>query len=497
MKKFYITTPIYYASGKPHIGHLYTTIAADIFARYYRLKLGDENVFFLTGTDEHGSKIKQEADKHNLDPKSFCDKISQIYKNVFSDYNISYNKFIRTTDPEHEKFVQEFVEKIYRAGDFYQAEYEGKYCVSCEKFITEKELIDGKCPDHLIEPQIIKETNWFFKLQKYLPKIKTLIESNELKILPESSKKEVLGLIAQGIPDFSISRDKDRVQWGIELPWDKTQLVYVWCDALTNYLSTEPVKNWWPAQLQLMGRDILKFHALYWPAMLMSAGYDLPEIIFAHGFFTVNGQKMSKTIGNVIDPVDLLSKFGSDAAKYLILSQFPFGNDGDIQKDKFVNKYNSELANGLGNLFNRVLALIEKYFDSKIPQKANIKEFCDLIQKSWEKYIDSLENNFRLDECLNIIRSEVNFCDKFISDNELWDLVKKDKELSGQYLYSLLEVLAHISVQILPFMPNIAQKMHEQLNYSIAGKRLEDLISWGQLKENSQIKKKQVLFSKI
>ena len=274
MKKFYITTPIYYVNAKPHIGHTYTTVAADVFANYYRLKLGKDNVFFLVGTDEHGSKIKEEADKEGKDTQTFCDEISSLFREVWSKFDISYNKFIRTTDKDHIEFVKEFIIKLKENGALYEDYYEGLYCVGCEKFITQKELIKGKCPDHLKEPEIVKEKNWFFNLEKYLSKIKDLIENDKLKILPDKSKKEVLGLIKQGVPNFSVSRERDKVKWGIELPWDNSQLVYVWCDALTNYISTESVKKWWPADVQLIGRDIVKFHALYWPAMLLAAGYE-------------------------------------------------------------------------------------------------------------------------------------------------------------------------------------------------------------------------------
>lgn len=463
MKRFYITTPIYYVNARPHIGHTYTTIAADVFARYYRLKLGAENVFFLTGTDEHGSKIYQKSREAGKEPKQFCDEVSDIFKEVWKRYLISNSSFIRTTDLSHINFVKEFIVKIKEAGALYEDTYEGLYCVGCEKFVTEKDLVEGKCPDHMTTPEFVKEKNWFFDLQKYLPKIVESIESGALNIFPESAKKEVIGLIKHGIPNFSVTRDAKKVQWGIPVPWDDTQLIYVWCDALSNYVSAVQNTSWWPATMHLMGKDILKFHAVYWPALLMSVGMPLPESICAHGFFTVNGQKMSKTLGNVIDPIEMTDTFGVDASRYLLLSQFPFGQDGDIQKNRFIEKYNSDLSNGIGNLLNRVLALVEKWYDSSLTYNSLNKELRTFVDKAMVDYVSAMEEKYRLDLCLDSVFRIVSFCDKLISDIRLWEIVKSDSDKGAFYLSNLLETLRIISLMLSPFMPNISSRIYDQL----------------------------------
>ncbi|MBU1074666.1 class I tRNA ligase family protein, partial [Patescibacteria group bacterium] len=313
MKKgsLFITTPIYYVNDKPHIGHAYTTVAADILARWHKQK-GDE-VFFLTGTDEHGAKVAESAKLANKSPQQLCDKNSKLFKEAFDNLNLSYDYFIRTTDQRHEKSVAKFMQKLYDQGDIYEGTYEGLYCTGCENFLTEKELVDGKCPDHLKEPEKISEKNYFFKLTKYLSKVQTLIEKDEIKILPEDKKKEALGLFKQGLEDFSVSREN--VKWGIPLPFDKSQVTYVWVEALQNYISAigygddrREFEKWWQNPLHIMAKDILKFHCIYWPALLLAAGEEPPKQMFLHGFFSINGQKMSKSIGNVIDPNDLVAK---------------------------------------------------------------------------------------------------------------------------------------------------------------------------------------------
>ncbi|MEK7104134.1 MAG: methionine--tRNA ligase, partial [Patescibacteria group bacterium] len=323
-EKIYLTTPIYYVNSRPHIGHAYATLAVDVLARYYR-SLGKE-VFFLTGTDEHGAKIFEAAQKANKTPQEFCDEISGLFKTAWQNLNIDYSYFIRTTDKNHEEKVTEFLNVLKNNGYLYEGEYAGKYCVGCEKFVTDKDLIDGKCPDHKCEPQDVSEENWFFKLRQLLPKIQELIEQDKILIRPEKAKSEVLGVIKQGLDDISISRKT--VSWGVKLPWEESQTVYVWVDALLNYwtaLQNLGKTEFWPVDLHLVGRDILKFHCIFWPALLLAYyGEDaigqLPKQIFCHGYFTIDGQKMSKTIGNVVDPNDLIKKYGVDATRYLLLT---------------------------------------------------------------------------------------------------------------------------------------------------------------------------------
>ena len=326
-EKFYVTTPIYYVNDKPHIGHAYTTIIADVLARYYRGKIGKENVFFLTGTDEHGAKIAEAAEKNNVSPQEFTDQISTLFKEAWKNLEIENDYFIRTTDDDHKKTVVDILKSLKEAKTpqgndvLYEGEYEGLYCVGCEKFMTENDLVDGKCPDHNKEPEKLSEKNWFFKLGDFLPAIKQKIESGELIIYPEGRKKEVLGLIKQGMPDISISRSSKSVSWGIDIPWDDDQKTYVWVDALSNYITAlgypdgENFKKFWPADVHLMALEILKFHTLLWPAMLMAMDVELPKSMYVHGFFTIDGQKMSKTLGNVISPNELVEKYGAEVTK--------------------------------------------------------------------------------------------------------------------------------------------------------------------------------------
>ena len=389
MSKFFITTPIYYVNSQPHLGHAYTTLAADVLARYHRLK-GDK-VWFLTGTDEHGAKIAAAAELAGKNPKQFVDEISVLYRNYWDRLSISYDQFIRTTDLEHEQSVKIFIKKLQKVGAIYESEYQGLYCVGCEKFIKPSDLIEGKCPDHGTFPQQLKERNYFFKLTDYLPRIKDLITRDEIKIQPLEKKNEALGLITQGLEDFSLSRES--VKWGIPMPGQSKQVIYVWVEALLNYISAvgygrdaELFKAWWPANLHLMAKDILKFHAIYWPALLLAAGEKLPQNLFVHGYFTVNGVKMSKTRGNVIDVGELIDKYGVDATRYLLLSAFSFEQDGDIRAEQFLEKYNADLANNLGNLVSRVSQMVEKYFEGELPAvDIEIEYDLEKIQRSIEQ----------------------------------------------------------------------------------------------------------------
>lgn len=467
-KPYYITTPIYYVNDRPHIGHSYTTVAADLLARFQRLN--GREAFFLTGTDEHGNKIAEAAEAKGIEPQKFCDEVVEHFKDAWKALNVDYSYFIRTTDARHEKAVQKVLVILHKAKTeegqpvIYPDTYEGLYCTGCEKFLTEKDLVDGLCPHHRKPPQKVKEKNYFFRLTHYLPKIKSLIEKNELVILPEERRREVLGLIDQELNDFSLSREK--VKWGIPLPFDSSQVAYVWVDALFNYVSgigygdnEKEFKKWWyDAEVShLMAKDILKFHCLYWPAMLMAAGLPLPQTMFLHGFFTVDGEKMSKSLGNMIDPNEMVEEFGADATRYLLLTQYPFGADGDIQRGRFSQKYNSDLANDLGNLVSRVAKMIKANFDWKLPEpNKNIEDLEALVSEAEDlpdKALDHI-NHFRIgaaiDEAMNLIRST----NKFFDTNAPWKMIKEGKTAeAGGVLYVASEVIRIVAIILSPVMP--------------------------------------------
>jgi len=468
--KFYLTTPIYYVNDKPHLGHAYTTIAADALARYHRMK--KEEVFFLTGTDEHGTKIMEAAEKANKKPKEFCDQISQEFKKTWQNLNISYDYFIRTTSKKHQKTVEKILLKLKKKGVIYKSKYKGLYCSGCEKFLRRKELINNLCVFHQKKPKEISEENYFFSLKEYLPQLKKMIEKDKIKILPPERKAEVLGLFKQKTGDFSISREK--VEWGIKMPWDKSQTVYVWVDALINYLSgtecseNSKFKRYWPVDLHLIGKDILKFHTIYWPAMLLALGLELPKQIFIHGYFTVDGQKMSKSLGNVIDPNDLIRKFGVDATRYLILSQFPFGADGDISLKRLAEKYNADLANGLGNLLNRLLGMREKCKIKKINLNEKSERKRTKLQKKYEKALQ----NFQLYEALLIIWDRISYFNKYIDKKTPWILIREKKlDKLKEILYNIHIGLKEIVFLLKPFMPQTAEEIEKNLKKEIKRRR--------------------------
>ncbi len=500
MKKFYITTPIYYVNDKPHIGHAYTTIVSDVLARYYRFRLGDNNVFFLTGTDEHGLKIAQSAEKLNKTPQVFCDEVSAEFKSSWDNLNISYNDFIRTTENRHESVVQEVLTKLKTAKTpkgndvIFKDTYEGLYCVGCEAYKKEEDLVDGKCPDHNKEPQKLSEQNWYFRLSDYAEVLTNKIKSDEIKILPADKKKEVLSFIEQGLEDIAMSRAN--VEWGIPLPFDQSQTTYVWVDALINYISalgypkSENYKKFWPADVHLLAKDILKFHCIIWPAMLLAADIELPKELFVHGFFTLDGKKMSKTLGNVIDPNDLVKEFGVDAARYLIISQFVFGQDGDVKVEEFPIKYNSDLANGIGNLVSRVLSMTEKYCGSLVPDKSWNAEID--LQGVWT----NLEKNYteyKIFENLKDVWSVITWCDHYIDKTKPWTLVKEGKQTElEQVLYNLLEIIRHLGWLLKTILPvasaEILRRLGEgELTY-------EEAIKIGRIKPGTKVDKGEPLF---
>lgn len=481
--KFYITTPIYYTNASVHIGGAYTTIAADVLARWHRL-LG-EDVFFLTGTDEHGQKIQEIAEKNNQKPKDFVDKVTSEFKQAFNMLNISNDHFIRTTDSYHEKEVKELLTQLYEKNLIYKGFYESYYCVGCEQYLTKSDLVEGKCPLHNKVPELKKEEAYLFKLSSFQKKLHELIKTKEYCILPENKRKEILTFIEGGLQDISISRLKEKISWGIELPFDKNHTVWVWPDAFWNYVSglrhmeKEKFNKFWPADVQLMAKDIIRVHATIWPALLLGAGYKLPKKLFVHGYFTVKGQKMSKSLGNVISPIYLTEKYGADSVRYYLMRNLPFGSDGDVSEEGLVERHNSELADKLGNLVARVSTLAEKYGVEKnqntLFKKLKLKE----IEKSLE--------SFELDKVLNEIFAFIDNCNSYIQDKKPWET--HDKKV----LYELAHSIKAAAILLWPFIPETSEKIAKQFGFEIKPGVIKNL---EKVKIN-EIKKGEILFKKI
>jgi len=459
MKKFYITTSIVYTNAFPHVGFALESIQADVLARYHK-SLG-EDVFFLTGTDEHGSKIVKKAKELGKDPKDFVDEISSRFKGLTKVLNLSNNDFIRTTDKKrHWPVVEKVWKKLEESGDIYKKKYKGFYCSGCEAFVTRKDLVNGKCKIHKEKPEVVEEENYFFRLSKYLPKIEKKIKKDELRIIPETRKNEVLGYIKTGFGDISFSRSKEKLEWGISVPEDDSQIIYVWADALSNYISAlgydkdKKFKKYWPADVHCIGKDILKFHALFWPAILLSIGLPLPKKIFVHGFITIGGQKMSKSLGNVIDPFELVEKYGTDAVRYFLLREIPSAEDGDFTYEKFEQRYNSDLASGIGNLLARVRVMA----DGIGFKENNLKIVEPKIKETRKNYKKALEG-FKLNEALKSIWDLISFCDKYIEKKKPGE----KKENSSQVLGNLLVTLNNIAELLQPFLPETSDRIIKEI----------------------------------
>ncbi len=488
-KKFYITTPIYYVNAEPHVGHIYTTIAADVIARWHRLQ--GEDVFFLTGTDEHGQKIQEIAEKNKVKPKEFVDKISEKFKVLFKTYNISNDFFIRTTDKKHEESVKNVLQKLYDNKYIYKGHYEAYYCIGCEQYLNENELVDGKCVLHNRVPELRKEEAYLFKLSSFQDKLLKLIQSGEYAILPERKRKEIITFIQQGLKDISISRSKKQVSWGVELPFDKNHTCFVWVDAFWNYLTGLEINNqfkkFWPADVQLMAGDILRVHATIWPALLLASKNKLPKKLFVHGYFTVDGRKMSKTLGNVIDPTTIAKKYPVDAVRYYLFRDIPFGEDGDFSESGLKARYNNELANDLGNLVSRILSLAEKNFEGKIKKYPVDKKLsAKLDLKKIGKHMENLELHIALYDMMGFVKE----CNKHVNDEKLWEKKGKDLEL---HLYSLLEAIRISSILLQSFIPESCKKINKQLG--IEQGLLKDC-KFGLIKSYN-VKKEGILFQKV
>ena len=494
-KTFYITTPIYYVNDKPHIGHAYTTILADVFARFYRSK--GYSTFFLTGLDEHGQKVQQAAELKGITPKEHCENMVSRFTKLWKKLHISNDDFIRTTEERHKKVVQNMLNKVFKSGDIYEAEYEGLYSVSEERFITEKEAETGEYRDI----KKLKEKNYFFKMSKYQKALINHIENNEKFIQPPHRKNEILGFLRQPLNDLCISRPKSRLDWGIELPFDKDYVTYVWFDALINYITApgygenkDKFNEWWPASCHLIGKDILTTHAVYWPTMLMSAGIELPKTIFAHGWWLMGDSKMSKSVGNVVDPIDLIDDYGVDPVRYYLMREMVLGQDSNFTIDLFISRYNSDLANDFGNLLSRVSTLMNKNYDKKIPNPGELLESEIIIKNNaialCEK-VDELMMDMRLNEAIELVMKFVRNVNKYMEDNAPWKLVKTDIKAAGRVLYTAGEALRISAVLLSPVMPNRTSLLLETLN------AIDTNQNWGGLIPGKQLKEHKPLFPRI
>jgi methionyl-tRNA synthetase len=465
---YYITTPIYYVNAEPHLGHAYTTIAADILARHMRQR--GEDVFFLTGTDEHGEPVAQAAEREGVSPRELADRNSERFRDLVKRINVTNDFFIRTSDPQHEAIVQQVVQKIHDNGYVFEDTYEGYYCPSCADFKTEAELVDGnKCPIHLIVLEREKEDNWFFQLSAFQEPLEKLYADNPEWVTPQSRYNEALSFIKQGLQDISLSRS--RISWGVTVPWDESQVIYVWIDALLNYYTAlsyaregeDLTDRYWPAR-HLIGKDILKFHAVIWPAMLMAAGIEVPKSIFIHGYLLMDEHKMSKSLGNVIDPFEVMDRFGTDTLRYYVFREVNFGQDGSISAAGFETRYNAELANEYGNLASRTLAMIGRYRDGVVPEASAPEDLAadlDGVEKRVCEKLDAFDLSGALEEIWTAVRR----LNRFVQDEEPWKLAKDEAagERLDRVLYSLAEGLRFVSVLVHPYMPESAGRLLEAL----------------------------------
>lgn len=504
--KFYITTAIAYTSRKPHIGNSYEIVLTDAIARYKRLQGYD--VFMLTGTDEHGQKIEEYAEAAGVTPKEYVDKVSSEIRGICDLLNTKYDRFIRTTDEQHERIVQKIFKKLYEQGDIYKGHYEGLYCTPCESFWTESQLVDGKCPDCGREVKPAKEEAYFLKLSKYQKRLEDFIEQNENFIYPEARKKEMLNnFIKPGLQDLCVSRTS--FKWGIPVDFDPDHVVYVWIDALSNYItaigydpdgSSDEYKKYWPADVHIIGKDIVRFHTIYWPIMLMALGEPLPKQVFGHPWLLFGEDKMSKSRGNVIYADDLVELLGVDAVRYYLVSEMPYASDGSITYETIIERYNSDLANTFGNLVNRTIAMQNKYFDGVI-QPGDVAEPIDDELKTFAldtvKKIEKCFETYRVADAVEAVLNLAKRSNKYIDETTPWALAKDEASLPrlGTVLYNLLEAIRYIAVLLSPFMPETSEKIFAQMNCDI--KDYDSLENFGALKSGEKVGKAEALFARI
>ena len=504
-EKFYITTPIYYPSANFHIGHCYTTIIADAIARYKRLTGYD--VFYLTGTDEHGLKIQKKAEEAGITPQEYVDDIVENSKDLWKRLNISYDKFIRTTDKEHVECVQKIFEKLYNQGDIYKGEYKGLYCTPCESFWTETQLVDGKCPDCGRDVNEVSEEAYFFKLSKYQDRLVKFYDEHPTFIEPESRKNEMLNnFIKPGLDDLCVSRTT--FNWGVPVTFDDKHVVYVWIDALSNYISAlgylsdddSLFKRYWPANLHIVGKEIVRFHTIIWPIMLMALDLPLPKKVFGHGWLVINGGKISKSLGNYKDPREYIDSYGVDAVRYFVLREVPFGSDGSFSEDALISRTNGDLANILGNLVNRTIGMANKYFDGVITN-TNVKEDIDdaLIKEAIDlknvvnDYMDKLEVSKAITSIFDLLRN----CNKYIDETMPWVLSKDEtkKDRLNTVLYNLIECIRISTILLQAFIPDTCSKIFNQINTDNTS--YESINNFGGYKSGTKVNKAEVLFQRI